>query len=289
MILLCSQPQSDQSYFMTRLFSAAALLGCTVLLASCGEPSVPSPLPEGLREVSGVLFPAGISIVRRGSHVLMQEESPLYYVESSKVNLRSHEQKQVKLIGVLEYNIDPFDLPVFVVESIELPEEDVDSWSFPQFGLKFSAPREWQSSPAEEEVYFFVEGSDKPILSIFTEQSNDGRAKEGFPVVIGGKSAMRDIDEETGSETVRFGRDEEVIVLLFTPREHPRSAELKSQWLSVLRTLTLDGGGDSATKVPPTGTGSGVPCGGTAGILCPAGYFCDVQNLQENIGVCKKL
>ncbi|MBU2213999.1 hypothetical protein KKC44_01180 [Patescibacteria group bacterium] len=260
------------------------LVACiSSLLAGCGEPELP-PLPKGEQIVSGILFPAQLNLVRRGSHVLKQDGIDIYLVESTMVNLRSFEQKTVILKGVLERNTDTSDLPVLVVTEVKSDDSENQTWSYPTLGLTFKAPLEWKAQTTEDGVQFTVEGSPKPVLTIYSE-GEDLQLSTGFPVLISGERAVRRIDEETGAESVTIEREGTFLTLLFSANDHPSSQELKQEWLSLLRSIELSFKG---TVKPPTGTGASVHCGGSAGILCPDGFYCNVTNLEENIGVCRK-
>jgi len=262
----------------------ALLLTSTFCLVGCRE-QPPPPLPKGEQIVSGELFQTEISLVRRGSHVLKQDGLEVYYVESTRVNLRPFELKSVTLKGVLERNTDPLDLPVLVVEEVESSDSDSQTWSYPTLGLTFKAPPDWKAQTTEDGVQFSVEGSTKPVLTIYSE-GEDLQLSTGFPVLISGERAVRRIDEETGSESITIERDGTFLTLLFSASDHQRVQELKQEWLSLLRSIELS---SSPTVTPPSGTGAFVPCGGPAGVLCPEGYYCNVTNLEENIGMCKKL
>lgn len=263
---------------------SASFLLSTLFLVGCGEPEL-VPLPVGEQTVSGELFPAGLSLTRRGSHILKQDGLDVYFVESTMVNLRSFELKTVILKGVLERNTDPSDLPVLVVTEVESGGSEYQTWSYPTLGLTFKAPPEWKARTTEDGVQFSVEGSPKPVLTIFSE-GEDLELSTGFPVLISGERAVRRIDEETGAESITIEREEKFITLLFSSSDHPRAQELRQEWLSLLRSIELD---SSPAITPPTGTGTIVPCGGVAGVLCSEGFFCDITNLEENIGMCKKM
>jgi hypothetical protein len=45
----------------------------------------------------------------------------------------------------------------------------------------------------------------------------------------------------------------------------------------------------SSLSAAATGSGAGLPCGGTAGILCPGGFYCDITDVANNVGRCKKI
>lgn len=151
----------------------------------CSAPIEHIPLPQGIQEVSGYLAPAELSLVRRGTHLLLKEGRERYLVESKHIALRPFEGKEVMVRGLLESNVDPTFLPVLVVQEIE---EKSDPWkkvSIEPLGLTLDIP---------------------PIMSQSSSSKNYG-----------------------------------------------------------------------------------APCGGTAGILCPLGFYCEITDFKEGIGRCVKL
>lgn len=89
-----------------------------LLLFGCGQKVMVFPIPQGDIEIRGVLFPAEISPVRRGSFLLSQEGHALYYVESPTVHLRRFVGRELLFRGVVEPNSDPKSLPVLVVREV---------------------------------------------------------------------------------------------------------------------------------------------------------------------------
>lgn len=135
------------------------------------------PIPRGEREIHGVLSPADLSPVRRGSFLLSQEGRNVYYVESPTVHLRRFVGRELLFHGVVEPNSDPRSLPVLVVREV------------------------------------------------------------------------------SGDDT---------------------SSSFSSSSLS-----------SSFSSLPHSG--SGIPCGGEGGVLCPAGEYCVVESRETNIGRCRSV
>lgn len=240
--------------------------------------------------MDGILFPAELSPVRRGSHVLYIDGDPAYYVESQSVNLRALEQKRVTLSGILEYNTHSQDLPVLVVSEATPVQEEMREWRLQSLGLSFTAPERWQrSSINNTSVQFRVGDREDTVLTI--TRSSQETAAEGVSILIGGRNALRIIDESSGAEEIRVHDTDSFLSLRFTP--WPDDADvplLKQEWLSILRSIVwTNTESTSSRSTPHSGTGAGLPCGGTAGVLCPTGYFCDITDLQENIGLCKNV
>jgi len=270
-----------------KLTLAGTCILSLLLIGGCKGEELP-PLPQGTQTITGILAPVEISIIRRGSHVLMQSGVPMSYVESPYVNLREHEGRQVKLIGVFEHNTDPRDLAVLVVKEIKALEDGVYDRFFPQFGVRFKTPSDWITKVEDGQIHFMSgDLSTLPVVSVFEDENVE--ELKGVTITVGSVRALRSVDELSQTESVYIKRGEKYLVLLFTPRNHPDPMKLKQEWLTLLRSLQFDEE-LKIPDVPTTGTGSiSVYCGGPAGILCPQGYFCDVTDLQENIGVCKRV
>jgi len=259
------------------------------LLASCGRKEPLTPLPEGLQTISGVLNKTGLSPVRRGTHVIIIEGIAVYLVESSKVDLHQYEGQMVSLKGALERNTDPKSLPVLVVEEVLASENDLMKWKFSEFAMEMETPSLWEAARSGETIQFFSEGSEKPVLTIYMESGKE--SLEGFPVIIGGTQALRKIDDSTGAEYLYVARGAGVINFIMNPQSVSDPNELKTEWLKVLRSIKFgksSAGADEPGPSPLNSTGSGLFCGGSAGILCPPGYYCDVKDMEENIGVCER-
>ena len=275
----------------THVLVCVVLLG--LLLVSCGNQHVFPPLPKGEQKVSGILKSAPLSAIRRGSHLLEQEGVDVYYAESALVNLSTYQGKRVTLHGTLENNVDPSYLPVLVVTSVADVEETSKEHSFADLGLKFDTPVTWKQSKEKEKYVFRIDG-DAPtaeaVLSLWrdpTASLPDG----GVPIVVDTLRATRLIDELSGAELVAIKQADGAIFLRFAPGKRVDSDKLKQDFMTLLTTVAFGRQGSSSSAAG-TGSGSplpppGIPCGGTAGILCPAGSYCDITDVAQNIGHCR--
>jgi hypothetical protein len=278
------------------MFAAFFLGICSGLLLLTGgcKDSSPAAIPEGPQIISGILVPADISLIRRGSHILRVDGEDKYFAESKQVNLRSFENRPVTLHGIFEENTDPSLPPVLVVNEISGDEGDKEKWSISTLGISLMLPQEWKGNKKAERIFVTTEGSELPIVFISSESLEDTSfdtfledKPESTPVVVKGKPAARIIDEETGDQIVYIDRGEDVLIIAFTPQDTSRSDYLRSQFLSLLHDITFD----DEVVFPSSSSGTvltGQPCGGSAGILCPTGMYCRVTDLQTGIGKCVK-
>lgn len=257
----------------------------------------PRPLPEGTQTLTGALLPAELSLTRRGTHVVQVDGENVAYAESSVVNLRLYELTQVAVTGTYVHNTDPSDLPVLVVSSlraIEIPAVPVD---VPGLGITVRVPAEWNARQFDDGVAFSLTGSTNPILRV--SRSSLTRLPHGTNMFVGGFDAVR-VDDGKGEQTVylQIGRD----VLTFTwtpsaPSQSPAFAQmlrtLTARSTPVSSQSTLTGGflqmpSSAAASQAIDGAVYGQPCGGPAGVLCPAGSFCSV-NSPDGVGTCAPL
>jgi len=271
---------------MRTSFSLFCALLSVFVLSACGN-GVQPPLPSGEQVIIGVLKPAELSAVRRGSYFINQDGVNVYYAESSLVNLRMYENKQVTLRGVLAHNTDPNDLPVLVVESIVDVEETVESHTLSDLHVTVETPRSWKLLKREGQFQFRIDTEEDPIVVIY-EEKGGVLPEGGVPIVVDATRATRLIDELSGAHIVSIKQSESILVLRFTPGERINADRLREEFLTLLKSVHLEPIKDE--NIPSIGTGSlSTPCGGTAGILCPDGYFCEIQDVEQNIGKCRKI
>ncbi|MDD5025765.1 MAG: hypothetical protein PHH13_00100 [Candidatus Peribacteraceae bacterium] len=258
-------------------------------LSACGKPPLPE-LPIGEQTVTGFLIPASLSVVRRGSHILRQSGMDITYVESKTVNLSAYDGQEVTLKGVYELNTDPSDLPVLVVAKMDGVAQSTYRIPLSNLRTSLEVPFTWKMAQTATGTVFTVSGSSTPLL-VVTESIAGPTPPKGFAIVVGSLPAIRGIDEVTGQEVVSFLRDTRVLSFRFSARGLPDEEQRKSEWLAALKTVSVDGLSSSTSSLSSgatqSGSSVGIPCGGTAGILCPLGYFCDITDVAENIGKCR--
>lgn len=264
------------------------LLGSVaVMLSACTEGTpVPPEIPTGMQTMTGTLLPAEITTLRRGSHKLMVEDQTLCFVESTTVNLRAFEGKRIVIRGIFEPNTDPTMLPVLVTQDVTAVEQDLVPFSLPSLGLTGQTPRTWIKATQQNSTLFLLEGSATPLLAI-SVQKQSPLPTTGAPFIISGFHAVRQSDSARNEETVSIEYHDDLIVIVFRAPEGEDSDLLRAQWGAFLTTLSLAGSTSSTQTSSSAAPSDGVPCGGTAGILCPAGQYCAITDMKENIGHCR--
>jgi hypothetical protein len=261
-------------------------LSTFLLLSACGgggQTNV-SAYTYGPLSETGTLVATGVSLVRRGSHVLFAGGKAAFYLESKTLNLQEFSGKRVHVEGTLERNVHEKYLPVLVVATINPAdkEEGVKEWKLPGLSLTFSVPESWQSAVADRSASFT--SPDAGSGTVFTIDAIDATGlPSGIPAVVAGNVAVKLRDVPVGEET-HILRGGQVIRIKFTPGGDAADI-LREQYAAVLASMVFASSSSSASS---TGSGSHLtPCGGSAGILCPAGYYCDVFDPQANIGKCR--
>lgn len=278
-----------------RLWITVGLIAFVVLCAglvwSSLSGNVSRELPQGTQTLTGSLIPAELSLTRRGTHVLKVEGKDIAYVESASVNLRQYELTEVGVTGRFVENTDPADLPVLVVTSlrpIDIPARSVD---VPSVGLTLRVPLEWNVQLFDDGAAMSLTGSSTPLLRVM--RSSLTRLPAGTPMVVAGYDAVRDTGPQ-GEDIVHLSAGRSIVTFTWMPSPDgdDRSAAF-AQLLrtAVVRTPASDSGATLSSRSPAPLNGSGTtaqPCGGPAGILCPAGSFCSVT-AQDGVGTCVPL
>lgn len=262
---------------------------CTALLVACG-PKTPPPveLPIGVQTMTGTLLPAEIKTLRRGSHLLVDKVGQrLCFVESTTVNLRSFEGKVVVIRGVLELNSDPSLLPVLVTQDVTAVEQDMHVLSLPAFGLTGIVPRTWLEATQKDSTVLLVEGTSTPLVTITLKKQTPLPAT-GAPFQISGHHATREVTPGTQREITSLERGDDLVVLTFAPPTGSGDLSLlHAQWSGFLTSLAFTEAISAQSSSTLSEQSAGTPCGGTAGILCPAGQYCAITDIKENIGHCR--
>ncbi len=299
------------------LVCSVFVISVPLALSGCWK-SPPPPLPQGQQTVSGLVKPASISVTRRGTHVLIQGGKEIAYLESLTVDLGDSEGRTVDVTGSYEHNTDPRDLPVIVVVAVKGGSEQTKAWDIPTLGVALAVPPAWNGSIQGKEAAFVVTGAPQPILSVFLENESDLLSSDSsigdvtvMQTSVDGRRAIRSKNAKTGVERVQVVRNVEtddptgnVLTLLFTPSGEQEMDPVAWDALvdDVIRSIKFTGEGmassaastgtlssQAASPAPFSGSGAGAPCGGSAGILCPTGFYCEITDMAANVGRCKSL
>ncbi len=278
-----------------------------LLLGGCSR------LPQGPQEVEGVLTRVPLSLTRRGTHILKTEKGKeLTYVESTTVNLSYIEGKTVTLLGTYHENTQRKLLPVFVVEKVVKGADDIlREWKLPRLNAVINVPTLWNGVVVGNTAVFHAQGSSGTLLDIRTGSSSAlpfnfktmtaSGSLQVTPLVLGLRKAASVVDEENerwyvAVDVTPAGAPAPTTVLVLTFKLDPDENidQQIQRFQRIVRTLTITEKPRSTPSSPVPSSGSGTvsadgrPCGGPAGILCPAGYYCAITDASISSGICRR-
>lgn len=295
------------------LFVCVALLG----VSACETKAV---LPTGVQTIHAVVQSVPFSLKRRGTHGLLDSQGTMFaFAESTAVNLRALEGREVDLEGIYEQNTDDEALPVVVVQKvINGGEEELRSWKIPALGLTVHLPRSWKGVVQGKTAAFTATGSAAPVLTITTvagaQTSSAGSQYGALPspsidaFVVGLRKATAEMNADGDRWVVRVVSADSRTDFAFSLTEGSAEQQVAS-FRRFLKTVTFDSGASAskatssrASSMPApssvsgstgsSGTsrasGEGSPCGGVAGILCPKGFYCKIADSTTETGTCVK-
>lgn len=258
-------------------------------------PGSPRQIPQGTQTLTGTLIPAELSITRRGTHVLKVDGEDVAYAESASVNLRTYELTEVGVTGTFRLNTNPSDLPVFIVTSLRAVEIPAVTVEAPSVGLTLRVPTEWSMQTFDDGVAFSLTGSATPVLRV--AKSSLTTLPRGTNLFVGGYDAVR-VEGEDGTQIVHLQAGRGIVTFTWTSGDTARDAAFAQLLRTVVvrsvpsSSTSMTGGFLQLSSSPATGSAASYagprPCGGPAGVLCPAGTYCAV-NSPDGVGTCQPL
>lgn len=246
----------------------------------------------GPASATGTLIHSDVSLLRRGTHALVIDGETKYYVESRTQNLSDYEGRTVYVEGKLEANIEGEEIPVLIVEKVTGPNqnEDLRRFEIPALNLRLGIPMSWKGS-IEGGVASFVTSDGTAALMTIRLLSGSSLPPGGTTFYVKNRPSTRTNGTEGSSDILILERGT-IVSLRFDPSTQTQLTTeeerdiLVAQFERVLGTISFI----ADKEVPATATGSSLstPCGGTAGIVCPSGSFCDITDFENRIGQCRK-
>lgn len=258
----------------------AGLIAAVLLLRGCGADDAHTRLPEGPQTLSGTLVDAGVSMVRNGTHILVQEGEERYYVESSSVNLGRYENMEVAVTGTLHLNTDPRASPVLIASDVRPIHAAFSEIAVPQLSLSLAVPAEWTAQHLSDGVRFSLSDASETIFKAYVS-ALAALPDDGDALFVDGQPAVR-IATASGT-TVYVERGRNILAFSVTDDALPLPDILLTVRFSSGATPSVPASAEDATDTP------GDPCGGAAGILCPSGSYCEVTDPALGIGRCRRL
>lgn len=284
MITAYPGPQTGLLFLRALRYTAAMrrlmFLFAALLLSACGS-EAPAPLPQGAQTATGTLVAVELSLVRRGTHHLVVRGAPLYFLESTSLNLHQFEGQTVGVTGTLSPNVGPEDLPVMNVTAVQAAKRpEGTAVHLPTVGLRLTVPPAWIRRDDAAAVIFTSSGGQtllrvapSPLIAL---------PEDGVLSLIGGQRAAKVVRADGTEEfTVQSGAR---FVRIELPPFSTAEFGLIDERQAVLQSAVFPQSASSASA-----SSQGAPsafCGGRAGVLCPSGSVCIITDPVESVGYC---
>ncbi len=267
------------------LLALVAIAACMIVgFVWLWPASTPRPiLPTGEQTLTGTVNRAPLSLTRRGTHVLSIDGERVSMLESTTIALDKYEGKAITLRGVFEENTDAVSLPVLVVSGVDDVTLEYRAEAVPSLGLTFSVPSDWTKDGKEPAFTFTASGSATPALRL--EVLPGVVLPSDSNLSISSRLATRRVDARSGSGVITVQLDQARILTLHVAPLAPDPVTALERLSQIVRTLKFTSTGNGAV----VGTGVVLPCGGTAGILCPKGSYCQIIDTANRVGTCAPL
>lgn len=278
-----------QGAFLRSLCLMILLLG----VSSCSDTSVVKrpEIQPGPRTATGVVVPADLSLTRRGTHLLVSGGKESFYLESKSVSLSTFEGQTVSVDGTLEVNTRPSDLPILVVQKIEraLGSGQMKIWKIPALNISLNAPAHWQGRLDTGMAHFTLPGESLPLITI--RSISGSSLPPGKQLFIKNRRAVTTEPQGSAVQEIYILEKGNIIIVHFDPstQSSVQSASearvLAAEFQSLVSELEfISDGAKTSSRAPGL---QGEPCGGPAGILCPTGSYCEIDDAGSNTGRCK--
>lgn len=249
-------------------------------------------IPYGPLTATGTLLPTDVSLVRRGTHLLSVNGKSEFYVESRSQNLQEFEGQTVTVEGILEPNTGKNDLPVVLLTSVKRAygDEGLHIWNIPALNVRIIAPDNWQGKIEKGVATFSLPGESSSLLTV--QHLSGSTLPQGSSFYIKNRRATRTEDSLSTVQEIFVLEKDSIISFVFDPstQESLETADegkiAEAQFERLIADIVFLS--DEKFTQQVTGSGSGTPCGGPAGLLCPGGYYCDINDAAMQIGKCRK-
>ncbi len=280
---------------LTKALLIAYPLCVLAAFAACSKDTVnKKTYTYGPTSQTGSVVSADISLVRRGTHMLRVNGEDMFYMESKTENLQEYAGQTVYVQGKLEPNTRDTHLPVLVVEKLISRQQAITphEWRIPVLGIVITTPDTWDATINNEIVTFGLKGSGSGEEMLTVTRKPGTTMPQGESIFAAGGHGIRVRDANSGLQDVYVaGAASTTIRLHFTPDaslDTDELATLTKEFDDVVRSVRLLTSGTNASGATTGSGATNMPCGGSAGILCPAGQYCEVIDTATNVGKCRK-
>ncbi len=263
-----------------------------ILIAGCTPPQPPEDVTDllGPYTATGTVTATGASLHRRGTHLLLMEGKPRFFLESKQVSLQEYQDALVVVEGELSLNTHKKYLPVIDVHTIQHAAEptaaETQRFEVATLKLSLEAPPAWESELEGRRLTFAYSDEEGPFIAI--EEVSLIALPDGIPLRIDGRNGVRVVEEGSAVHQVFVDRTDSVLLFTFGPKGD-KSMREREAFYTMLRSVEFEGDEGDEGGEGGEGTGSLQPCGGPAGVICPEGEYCAITEIQTGIGVCRSL
>lgn len=238
-------------------------------------------LPEEETGVAlrGIITPIPLDLLHSTTHRFTDVDGTMYKAKSGVIFLREYENVDATIIGDIVYKKDSD--PILTITSVqEVHEQRVKEIELADLGLVLSLPSLWQLSQKGETVLVAVPNTE----NIITVEKTNLTVLPTGKVVFKPIGAIKTIVESGAA--FYYVTSPEGIVLIKSSL--PLTTLQEQQFFAMITVLASSSSSQSSVS---TGTGAELPlvgpvCGGSAGLLCPAQYYCNVTDTVTSIGRC---
>lgn len=264
-----------------------------MFIVACTGTQKTSTNPSGPITATGTIVPAELSLTRRGTHTLRIDGIDRYLVESKTMPLQQYDGKEVGIIGTIEANTHLNSLPVIIVSTISAINEETTGqriWNVPSMNLRITTSDRWQGIMHGGNVSFSLKNSPEVIATVTV--ASGSTLPDGQSLIIRNRRAVRrhsddiprrDVFISDRNNSIHLSLDLSGIAPGMTTEE---KTVLISEFDAMVQAVTFLS--DASMSMAPPSADSDRICGGSAGLLCDAGYFCNVRDTTTQEGVCRK-
>lgn len=238
-------------------------------------------LPANERNIAlrGVITPVPLDLINSTTHHFTDVDGMVYKAKSNIIFLREYEALSATIIGDIQYQAH--SAPILTITSVqEVHEKRIKEIQIPTLGINLSIPSLWQLT------------SKNGVLTIAMQQSGATvtLANTTLTVVPTGTSVSQSlpavrVSTEFGDSLYYLASPVGIISL------RPSAIVTLAQMQELLQIITLLPSSSSVSSAAISQSGSLLPsigpvCGGSAGLLCPTHYYCNVTDTVTSIGRC---
>lgn len=266
--------------------SKSATLVCLYILGFLSSACTSSfSLPSNIVDttIQGTLTSTPLDLVHSTTHIFTTDTGETFLTKSAHIFLRTYEHKKITILGTITYTKN--SLPILTITSVQdVLEPELVTNTLPTLGIKLSLPIEWQLYNEYDSVRLSNTSATGTLLKI---NKTSGTVLPSGVLVQNTIIPIIHITTENGLSEYYIQSSVGIIRIQIVSQ---LPALLLEEFLSSITLLPVASSSSAPSSTSlNTSSAMGSVCGGTAGLLCQPGYFCNVTDTVTNIGRCKAL